>query len=191
MATHAVLRARAASSKAGQVTAVDGLRIVWASCRLILYPEYGSLDMTNHESAQPRLPAVPNHPTADVVIYDGACQFCVSQMRRIARWDGEKRFVFISLHDSEVAERYPDLTYQQLMDSMHIVDRHARRHHGAAAFRYLTRRLPRLWILAPFLHLPFMLPVWQWCYRKIASRRYAISQKMVCDENVCKRHVKK
>jgi predicted DCC family thiol-disulfide oxidoreductase YuxK len=78
------------------------------------------------------------------------------------------------------------------MEQMYVVDRHGRRRGGAAAFRYLTRRLPRLWLLAPIMHIPFSLPLWQWGYRQVAKRRYKIAGKNDggCDGDACAVHFK-
>jgi predicted DCC family thiol-disulfide oxidoreductase YuxK len=135
------------------------------------------------------LPSPEELPEADVVIYDGQCNFCTAQVQRLARWDGAGRLAFISLHDPLVAERYPDLTHAILMDAMYIVDRQGRRRGGAAAFRYLTTRLPRLWALAPLMFLPFSLPLWQWGYRQVAKQRYRWG-KMDCENDACSIHFK-
>jgi predicted DCC family thiol-disulfide oxidoreductase YuxK len=126
------------------------------------------------------------HP-ADLVIYDGECPFCRAQVARIARWDGRERLAFVSLHDPWVADRFPDLPRAQLMQQMYIVTRDGRRYAGAEGARYLTRRLPRLWPLAPLLHIPFSLPIWQWIYRQIARRRYQRNQTEPCDDTCQKR----
>lgn len=138
--------------------------------------------------AQEDLPSVDDFPNADVVIYDGECRFCTKQVRRLHRWDGHNRLAFISLHDSRVTDRYPDLSHDELMDQMYVIDRQGRRYGGATAFRYLTRRLPKLWILAPLTHLPFSLPLWRWCYRQVAKRRYKIAGKTDCDSGTCDIH---
>jgi predicted DCC family thiol-disulfide oxidoreductase YuxK len=136
------------------------------------------------------LPTPAMLPNADVVIYDGDCNFCRSQVARLARWDGTgKRLAFISLHDPLVQERYPDLTYDMLMEQMYIVDQQGRRHAGAAAFRYLSGRLPILYALWPFLHIPFTLPLWQWGYKQVAKRRYKImGKKNACQNGTCEIH---
>lgn len=137
-----------------------------------------------------RLPTPAENPEADVVIYDGHCKFCTGQVKNLARWDrGGRRLAFLSLHDPEVARRYPDLSYDQLMVEMYVVDRQGHRHAGAGAFRYLTTRLPRLYWLAPLMHVPFTMPLWRWGYRQIAKRRYAISKAAdACDEGACRVH---
>ncbi len=95
----------------------------------------------------------------------------------------------MSLHDPEVQRRWPDLTHEQLMQEMVIVDRHGRRHVGAASIRYLSRRLPLLWPLAPLLHIPFTMPLWRWLYHQVAQRRYLLGGKRVeCDDHTCRVH---
>lgn len=112
-----------------------------------------------------------SNPSGDVVIYDGQCAFCRAQVDRLARWDGRGRLSFLSLHDPEVAQRFPDLTHAQLMHQLHVVAANGRVYAGASAIRYLTRRLPRLWPLVPLVHFPLSLPIWQWLYGQIAGRR--------------------
>lgn len=136
------------------------------------------------------LPSPLEFPRADVVIYDGRCVFCQGQVKNLRRFDGRNRLAFISLHDPWVLEQFPDLTHEQMMDQMYLVPAtdtgySNQRFGGAAAIRYLTRRLPKLWILAPLLHIPFSLPLWQWGYRQVAKRRYQIAGKQgdsQCDE---------
>jgi predicted DCC family thiol-disulfide oxidoreductase YuxK len=137
--------------------------------------------------AQPPLPTPDQRPDADVVIYDGNCRICTAQVRKLPWWDCQKRLAYLSLHDPEVARRYPDLTHDTLMREMYIVDHHGGRHRGAAAIRYLSRRLRRLWWLAPVLHIPGSLPLWQWLYRQIANRRYRFGR-TDCDGDTCSVH---
>lgn len=138
------------------------------------------------DTEQARLPTVDERPTADVVIYDGECAFCRDQVARLAGWDRGGRLAFISLHDPRVRQWYPDLSHEALMQQMYIVDRRGRRHGGAAALRYLSRRLPRLWWLAPWLHIPGSLPWWQAVYRWVARRRYRLwAGRVHCDSQQC------
>lgn len=139
------------------------------------------------------LPSPREFPKADVLIYDGNCNFCIGQVKKVRWLDGKNRVAFISLHDSFVAEHFPDLTYEQMMDRMYLIPSDNKsehqyddgRHGGAAAIRYLTGRLPLLWIVAPLLYFPFSLPLWQWGYGIVARHRYKIAGKrgVQCDEN--------
>ena len=126
----------------------------------------------------------------DVLIYDGHCRICTAQVKRLARWDRHGRLSFISLHDPLVAERYPDLTHDELMRNMVVIDPRGGRHAGAAAVRYLTRRLPRLWWLSPFLHFPGSLPLWNWLYGVVARMRYRFGRVEACDDGACRVHFK-
>ena len=123
----------------------------------------------------------------DVVIYDGACPFCCGQIDRLRRLDRGGRLAFVPSQDPLVRERFPDLTAERLQSEMVVVDRHGRRHGGADAVRYLSRRLPRLWWVMPVLHVPGTMPLWRWLYRWVARRRYRLSGSGGrCEEGTCR-----
>ena len=127
----------------------------------------------------------------DVVIYDGHCKFCRKQVVRVHAFDWGHRLSFISLHDPWVYKQYPELTHEQLMEEMYVVDQQGHKRGGAAAFRYLTRRLPLLWFLAPLMHIPFSLPLWSWMYRQIAKQRYRWGRlEDGCEDGTCHIHFK-
>jgi predicted DCC family thiol-disulfide oxidoreductase YuxK len=136
------------------------------------------------------LPSPAERPDADVVIYDGNCRMCTAQVRKLAWWDCQGKLSYLSLHDPEAARRYPDLTHEMLMEQMYVVDRQGNRYGGAAAFRYLSRRLRRLWWLAPLLNIPGSLPLWQWMYRQVAKRRYRFGKTNECDDETCRIHTR-
>ncbi len=136
------------------------------------------------------LPSPLNQPQADVVIYDGQCAMCRAQVQRLARWDTGRRLAFLSLHDPLVARRYPDLSHDRLMREMVVVDRQGDRRGGADAIRYLSRRLPCLWPLAPLLHVPGSLPIWRLLYRTVARYRYLLGGKRVCEDASCTVHAR-
>lgn len=136
------------------------------------------------------LPSPADLPASIVVIYDGKCKFCTKQVKRLKQWDGKNRLSFVSLHDPFVRESYPDLSPDALLKQLYVISPTGTRYGGAAAFRFLTLRLPRLWILAPIMHIPFSLPLWQWCYLQVAKRRYRLSkdQGEVCEDDACEIH---
>jgi predicted DCC family thiol-disulfide oxidoreductase YuxK len=143
-------------------------------------------------TADTHLPSPAENPCGEIVIYDGQCKFCRASVARLAHWDRGRRLSFLSLHDPQVASRFPQLTYDQLMQEMYLIDRRGDFHRGAEAFRYLTRRIPTLFLLAPLLHIPFTLPFWRWAYGQIARRRYLFFGKTAaaCDDETCKLHFK-
>ena len=142
----------------------------------------------------PESPALPDpdaNPQADVVIFDGHCKFCSGGVERLHWWDGGGRLAFLSLHDPRAAERYPDLSHEQLMAQMYVVDTQGNRYGGADAIRFLTRRIPWFWPIMPLVHIPFSLPLWQWLYDCVASRRYLFGKVEECDGGTCSLHFKK
>ena len=139
-------------------------------------------------SQRNELPDPDKFPDADVVIFDGQCNFCKSQIRTLQRLNCcGNRLTFISLHDPRVAEKYPDLTHEMMMAQMYVVSQAGSRHGGSDAVRYLTRRLPTLWLAAPLLHLPGTARLWRWLYPQVAKRRYKIAGKS-CDGDACSVH---
>ena len=144
--------------------------------------------------AENGLPDPTERPEADVVIFDGECNFCIGQVKNLRRLDCcGGRLSYLSLHDPRVRENYPDLTHDDLMTQMYVIDGQSRRHGGGDAIRYLSRRLPLLWVFAPILHLPGTARLWRWGYLKVAKRRYKLagkrSGKPVCDGDACAVHL--
>ena len=130
------------------------------------------------------LPITATHPARDTVLYDGACRFCRGQMAVLRWFDPTGRLSITSLHDPSVALDFPELPRERLLEEMVVVDRDGRARSGASAVRYLTRRMPLLWPLAPLLHLPGSLPLWDRLYRLIARHRYRFAG--TCDEGTCR-----
>lgn len=164
-----------------------------------IIPQAASASLCNHlmpvsETKTIKLPGPGDLPSADLVIYDGNCSFCTEQVRRLRKWDGGNRLAFVSLHDPFVQQEYPDLTHEELMKQMYVVNRkNGAAYGGARALRYLARRLPRLWWIMPILHIPLTLPLWQWLYLSIAARRYKLHSQSAnnCDNDSCDIHFRK
>lgn len=124
------------------------------------------------------------HPDRDTVLYDGQCAFCRGQVGWLRRFDLLGSLRFTSLHDASVQHDYPELSHEQLLEQMFVVDRQGRARGGADAVRYLSRRLPALWPLAVVLHVPGSMPLWRGLYRFIARNRYRLAGR--CDEGTCR-----
>ncbi len=125
----------------------------------------------------------------DIVIYDGECNFCVSQIQLLRRLDGKNRLDYVSLHDPTVYQLCPDLSFDELMSQMWLVTPTGERFAGADAVRYLTRRLPLLCPLAPLMNLPGTMPLWRWIYRFIAKHRYRLAGRN-CNSGSCSKHMR-
>lgn len=135
------------------------------------------------------LPDPDRSPGTDVVLWDGQCNFCRQQVMRLRSFDWTGRLSFLDLHDPRVAERYPELSYDQLMDEMWVVTPQGNRYGGADALRYLSRALPVLWPAAPLLHVPFSRPFWRWAYHFVAQRRYRLAGRN-CEGGTCHLHAR-
>jgi predicted DCC family thiol-disulfide oxidoreductase YuxK len=125
-----------------------------------------------------------HHPPRDTVLYDGHCRFCRSQIALLRRCDPTGRLAFTSLHDPSVAGDFPEIPPESLEQQMYVVDRHGRARGGAAAVRYLSRRLVLLWPLAVPLHVPGSMPLWNWLYAFVARRRMLIAGS--CQDGTCR-----
>jgi predicted DCC family thiol-disulfide oxidoreductase YuxK len=125
-------------------------------------------------------------PPRDTVLYDGHCRFCRSQIAILRRLDLTGRLTFTSLHDPSVAADFPEISHDDLLSEMFVVDRQGRTHRGAGAVRYLSRHLAALWPLALPLHIPGSMPLWRWLYGVVARNRYRIAG--TCDEGTCRLH---
>ncbi len=135
------------------------------------------------------LPDPAQRPQADVVIWDGQCNFCLKQVQRLQGFDLFGQLAYLSLHDARVGERYPELTQAAMLEQMWVVTPAGEKYGGADAGRYLSRQLPGLWWLAPMLHFPGSMPLWRWLYGKVAERRYRISGKACDDQESCSIHL--
>jgi predicted DCC family thiol-disulfide oxidoreductase YuxK len=131
-------------------------------------------------------PPVSSPPRRDTVLYDGQCRFCRGQIALLRRLDRAGRLEFTSLHDPHVAAAFPEFSREELLDEMVLIDTRGRTWRGAAAVRYLSRRLPMLWPIALPLHLPGSMPLWRALYRLVARNRYRIAGR--CDEGTCRLH---
>ncbi|MDA0659037.1 MAG: DUF393 domain-containing protein [Planctomycetota bacterium] len=148
-------------------------------------------------ATQPRpthsLPSPSEHPDRIIVIYDGQCRFCRAGVEQLWHWDWWHKLSFISLHEAEVTRRWPQLTHAQLMEQMYIVTPDGACLGGASAVRFLARYLPILWPMAPWMHLPGTLPIWQFLYGIVARSRYRLAGRIAenCDEGTCSVHLGK
>lgn len=133
------------------------------------------------------LPSPAQRPDADVVIYDGNCGICTKQVSKLPWWDCQQHLAYLSLHDAEVAQRWPEMSPDRLMQEMCIVDQQGHRHWGPAAVRYLTFRLRRLWWAMPILYFPGSMLLLRPLYRWIARNRYRLSGD-TCEDEACSLH---
>lgn len=142
--------------------------------------------MTPHFGNDLSEPSNQPETVVPVVLYDGQCRFCCQQIDRLKWWDGGKRLEYLSLHEQAVAQRWPDIDLKRLHEEMCVVSPGGARHWGAEAVRYLSRTLPRLWWLAPLMHLPGIMFVARPTYAWVARNRYRLMGKTEkCVDGTC------
>ena len=144
--------------------------------------------MSDPDGSSNPLPSPAERPGADMIIYDGHCRVCTASSRSLARADRRGRLAFLSLHDPEVARRWPDLSHEELTQYLFLITPGGERFRGADALRYLSTRLPSLYWAAPFLHLPGSMPLWRRLYSAFAKRRFLFGSLNRCDDGACSVH---
>ena len=110
-------------------------------------------------------------------LYDGNCLICQSTCETMRALDWLKRIEFIDLHDSRRwTSRYPELSLEQLMAEIHVLDGEGRVYPGFASTRRMLKEVPLgipIWLL---LQLPGTEAIGRRAYRFIARRRYRINK---------------
>jgi len=130
---------------------------------------------------------------ASVVLYDGHCRFCKAQMKNLLAVARPGSIEPISFHDEGVLDRYPQLSYEQCMEAMHLVTPDGRVFRGMeAAARAVTTR-PLLGLFAWLYYVPGIRQLLDALYRWIAARRYRIAGREIaahggCDNGACAVH---
>jgi predicted DCC family thiol-disulfide oxidoreductase YuxK len=121
-----------------------------------------------------------------VVIYDGACRFCVRQAARLARLSGG-RVRLESFREPGVLERYPGLDAAACEQALQLVEPNGRITGGAAAVaRTLALRplfRPALWLY----RLPVLRQLLDAGYRVVARNRFRLPGE-TCAEEACGVH---
>lgn len=123
------------------------------------------------------------HPIRDTVLYDGQCRFCRSQIALLKVFSVSHRVDCISFRTTKASELFPEISHEQLMQQMYVVDPQGHARGGADAVRYLSRRIPFLWPLALLLHIPGSLPLWKRLYAFVARHRFSIAGS--CSDGEC------
>jgi predicted DCC family thiol-disulfide oxidoreductase YuxK len=121
------------------------------------------------------------------MLYDGRCRICTASAERIRRLDTEHSLDVLSLHEREVAARFPEITREAVLEEMHLVRPDGTIARGADSIRAVLRFLPRLRWLALLWFVPGFSPLARVGYKWVARNRYRWN-KVTCDGDVCRIH---
>lgn len=133
---------------------------------------------------------VGNSKTQSIVIYDGACGFCVDSVGLLRRLDWHQRLDYLDAQDwALVKARYPKLERAAVAGMIHVIIQDGRSYAGFDAVRLIARDLPLVAWLVPLLYLPGMTRAGRKGYHWVARHRYAISRLLgrtaVCEDGSC------
>ena len=119
-----------------------------------------------------------------VVVYDGECPFCRSQVARIQRRDRHALFEYTARQSPGLTERFPKLAEGDFNTGMRFVMPDGVVHVGADAVYQIARRLP-VWRLGAWLYrLPLMHGLLRWAYGWVAAHRRSLGR--ACQDDTCK-----
>jgi predicted DCC family thiol-disulfide oxidoreductase YuxK len=116
-------------------------------------------------------------------IYDGYCVICNTTRRVVRALDWFGRVEFLDLHQQEAMQsRFPQLSHEQTMGEIHVIDPSGRIFAGFYGTRRMLRAMPLTLPLWAILRLPI---IGDWvgvrAYRFIAKNRYAINRLLGVD----------
>ena len=121
-----------------------------------------------------------------ILLYDGRCGFCLESVKRLRVLDLLGWVDPLNMHTQpDLARLHPALTPERCRSEMVLVEPNGRLSGGFDAFARLTRHLPTLWLLAPFVSLPGAPWLGRRTYRWIATHRLLLHRNPVCHSNQC------
>jgi predicted DCC family thiol-disulfide oxidoreductase YuxK len=124
-------------------------------------------------------------PGPAILLFDGECAFCRKGVSILRRMDWLNRIAYRDARDTaNLPPCSEPLEPQKLLDEMHVVTPDGQRAFaGYRAIRWLSWRVPPLWLVAPLLYLPGALWLGTWVYRWIAKNRFKL---VPCEHGQCR-----
>ena len=104
------------------------------------------------------------------LLYDGACPFCVREVRWMQRWNRRGLLAFEDISAPGFDPTRYGTTQAALIEAMHGVYSDGRIVRAFEAFREAYRRIGLGWVLAP-TGLPALRPLFDALYRLFARHR--------------------
>jgi predicted DCC family thiol-disulfide oxidoreductase YuxK len=117
------------------------------------------------------------------VLYDGECPLCLKSVGILKKLDWFHRLNYVNARDvdQDIIKELP-VEPKRLIEEMHLVTPRKSIYHGFGAFRWMSWRLPLLWIFAPFMYLPGASWLGQKAYLWVARNRFKL---VPCHGGVC------
>ena len=119
-----------------------------------------------------------------VVVYDGDCSFCRTQIERMREKDKSGCFEFVPRQTPGLDDRFPQLKEGDFDTGMRLIQPDGRVHVGADAVYEISRRLP-LWRRVAWLYrVPGIHALARRAYAWIAAHRRSLGR--TCDDGACR-----
>ncbi|WP_054401849.1 thiol-disulfide oxidoreductase DCC family protein [Paenibacillus solani] len=133
------------------------------------------------------------------VFYDNWCPLCARTMRFYRKWDWFKRINFMPAREGEILEQF-QVNQEQALKRMVAIKYSKKKNSGKTAdtakrpemllfegidtIYHMSRQIPILWVLVPFLYVSRILGIGTCIYDWIASSRKIIPIGQ-CEGDVC------
>ena len=121
-----------------------------------------------------------------VVVYDGACRFCIEQAQRLERLAGE-RVRLASFREPCVFEEHPQLTRAACERALQLVEPDGTVRSGADAVVHVLGLRAGLTPLRWLYRVPGLRQLFDLGYRLVARNRFRLRGE-VCPDDACRLH---
>jgi predicted DCC family thiol-disulfide oxidoreductase YuxK len=119
-----------------------------------------------------------------VVVYDGECAFCRSQIARIRSLDSNGAHEYLTRQDPTAEQRFPVLKHEDFDKGLRLIMPDGSLHTGADAFYEMARLLPATKNIAWLYNVPGVKPIARMIYAVIAANRQRLARH--CENDACK-----
>lgn len=134
---------------------------------------------------------MPQKPVFPVrVFYDGSCAVCAAEIEHYLTQDHAARLVAVDISASDFDPGPFQISQQQFMSELHVIDQSGRIYRGVEAFWAIWQAFPadRVYgVLAAVLAMPLINPVARLCYKGFAHIRSYLPKRHRCSDGICVR----
>lgn len=118
-----------------------------------------------------------------VVFYDGGCPLCRREVSHYRRIDSAGCIRWVDIHAQPEALGLYQLSWQQAMQRMHVLESNGRMVTGTRAFIAVWQRLPRYRVLARLVEIPGVFWLTERAYSLFARRRWNAYCDRMCEKS--------
>jgi len=77
-----------------------------------------------------------------VLLFNHECDFCNRFKMSLERIPGTKNINMVSIHDSEIFNKYPFVNFESCKETIHLIDKNNRVHIGPEVAKFLIEEFP-------------------------------------------------